>query len=715
MCGLLYAVIKSDGDTEYVQEPIKLLEFETRVLRHRGPDQFNYVIFGLASRMSTKAIETIGPIVGVAHTRLAVVNPADNDRQPIIYNSETKCVSVAINGEIYNHQIIRNTLLKPETKQNSSKYQGGGTDCDVVLSLYLQSLTEFDDCPLLQRQPEQQKQYYSQDTRLPTLLDGPFAFVLTHYDALDSASALNTKTTEKTRYAQNTVVIARDRMGINPLYVLKDPMTGLIYAAASEMKALCPPYTQHAAQWIPKSDSVDDSVWFHQDTLSSWATLKLEEFPPGHVYVQKFAHVTGICTHTMTRYFDIHDPAASRHVGSVWTQLISQPPKFTETLAAAKQRQLREVLHTAVAKRIDALCCTAAYGLLLSGGLDSSIVAAIATRLKTQKKQIKSFSIGLPGSPDIRAATAVAHALGLDHTNFYFSVDEGIAAIEQVIWSIETYDVTTIRASVPMFLLAKKMREHSPEIKVVLSGEGADELFGGYLYFHHAPSPAELEREVYNKLEMLHAYDLLRANKSMAAFGIEVRVPFMDTDVIAVATQVIRPEDKMIGHQWGTTMEKLILRDAFSSPVYKLPKDVLYRQKEQFSDGVGYAWIDGVKEYATRVLNVRQSSAAMFKSADDTPMISSKYNYSELPEAQYYRYLFDCLFSRADAAYVVPQGTHQSIACSTPTALKWLAIKEQPKHPFGQISTETTQSSHIIDPSGRAVADVHLATLDAQK
>lgn len=705
MCGLLYAVVKSDNDTVYVENPVELLEFETRVLRHRGPDQYNYVIFGQASK---KQIETVGPVVGLAHTRLAVVNPEHNDRQPIIYNSESKCVCVAINGEIYNHEQIRSTALTAATKQLSSKFQGGGTDCDVVLSLYLQSLTEFDNCPLLQRQPKEQKQFYSQDTRLPTMLDGPFAFVLIHYDALDSSSS------QTTRYAQNTVIIARDRMGINPLYVLRDPMSGLIYAAASEMKALNIPIGIDSKQWIPTNAGTDDNLWVYPDTLASWSTLTLEEFPPGHVYVQKFSYVLETPSFTMTKYFDIENPVASKPIASIFTNL-----KIHED---SKHAILRQVLHAAVDKRIAAHCCTAPYGLLLSGGLDSSIVAAIARRIVPADKQIKSFSIGLPGSPDIRSATAVAHALGLDHTNFYFTIDEGIAAIEQVIWHIETYDITTIRASVPMFLLAKKIREHSPNIKMVLSGEGADELFGGYLYFHHAPNPAELELEVYDKLNKLHAYDLLRANKSMAAFGIEVRVPFLDNDVIAVATKIIKPEDKMIGSCWGNPMEKFVLREAFKNPIYKLPKDILYRQKEQFSDGVGYAWIDSIREYAARVLGVNQSSAASVNqlgssSADEVrqPKISSAYNCSEIPEARYYRYLFDCLFTRPDAPYVVPKGTHSSIACSTPNAVKWMLAKEQPKHPFtsgGASESGKTQNEPTyipLDPSGRAVIGVHVS------
>ncbi|KAI3901138.1 hypothetical protein MKW92_004537 [Papaver armeniacum] len=242
------------------------------------------------------------------------------------------------------------------------------------------------------------------------------------------------------------------------------------------------------------------------------------------------------------------------------------------------------------------------FGVLLSGGLDSSLVASVTARhfaatkaAKNWGPQLHSFCIGLEGSPDLEAAREVADYLGTIHHEFHFSVQDGIDAIEDVIYHIETYDVTTVRASTPMFLLARKIK--SLGVKMVISGEGSDEIFGGYLYFHKAPNKEEFHRETCRKINALHQYDCLRANKSTSVWGLEVRVPFLDKEFIN-AVMDIDPEWKMINKSQGR-IQKWILRRAFDDEERPyLPKHILYRQKEQFSDGVGYDWIDGLKEHA---------------------------------------------------------------------------------------------------------------------
>jgi asparagine synthase (glutamine-hydrolysing) len=303
------------------------------------------------------------------------------------------------------------------------------------------------------------------------------------------------------------------------------------------------------------------------------------------------------------------------------------------------------------------------WGVLLSGGLDSSLVASIAKRIKERRKvdddvlnELHSFSIGLEGSPDLAAAKKVADFLGTHHHNYTFTVQEGIDALEEVIYHLETYDVTTIRASTPMFLMSRKIKAYG--IKMVLSGEGADEVFGGYLYFHKCPDREEFHHETVRKLQALHLFDCLRANKSVSAWGMEARVPFLDRHFLELAMN-IDPTEKMIDVKGGR-IEKWIMRAAFDTPEDPyLPHEVLYRQKEQFSDGVGYSWIDGLKDYAEAEINDKQMQHAKHRFPHNTP---------QTKEAYLYRSIFDSYFPDP-AQMTVPGGP--SIACSTAAAIEW--------------------------------------------
>jgi asparagine synthase (glutamine-hydrolysing) len=321
------------------------------------------------------------------------------------------------------------------------------------------------------------------------------------------------------------------------------------------------------------------------------------------------------------------------------------------------------------------------YAVLLSGGLDSSIISAITKKFSKNRiesddtesawyPQLHSFAIGLEGSPDLAAAKKVANHLKTIHHEVVFTIQEGIDALKDVIYHLETYDVTTIRASTPMYLLARSIKAMG--IKMILSGEGSDEIFGGYLYFHKAPNAEELHKETVRKLDKLHMYDCLRANKSLAAWGIEGRVPFLDKEFMDVAMR-INPQDKMIN---GERMEKWVLRKAFED---MLPASVAWRQKEQFSDGVGYNWIDTLKEMVQAKVSDEQLANAKYKFPLQTPTSKEEF---------YYRSIFAEHFPSDTAAMSVP--SVPSVACSTPIALEWDA-----------------SFKNMNDPSGRAVASVH--------
>jgi len=406
--------------------------------------------------------------------------------------------------------------------------------------------------------------------------------------------------------------------------------------------------------------------WHHDGSTRFASEMKaledcslIEEFPPGHYWSSS------------ARKFE-------RWFNAVWLDEGYLPTNMVD------YGQLRDKLTASVVKRFMA---DVPFGVLLSGGLDSSIIAAIAARHRktiVQKnhgyatENILTFSIGLEGSPDLVWAKKVAEFIGSRHYSFKFSIEEGLDALHDVIHHIETYDVTTVRASTPMFLMARRIKAMG--IKVVLSGEGSDEVFGGYLYFHKAPSAEDFHRELVRKVKALSKYDCLRANKATAAWGVEARVPFLDKEFLDVV-MTIDAQHKMI--KPGERMEKFILRKAFDCKENPyLPDEVLWRQKEQFSDGVGYSWIDSLKEHANRTISDQQFEMA--------PIIYS-YNTPATKEAYLYRTIFDSIFHGGSCARTVPSGA--SIACSSSVALQW-----------------DPNWSQIADPSGRAVGDIHHST-----
>jgi len=416
-------------------------------------------------------------------------------------------------------------------------------------------------------------------------------------------------------------LIARDHVGIIPLYMGWD-LNGTFYVA-SELKA-----------------------------LEGYCT-KIELFPPGH-------------------YLSSRDGQLVQWYKRDWIDFEAVKENTTSIEA------IKSALEAAVKRQ---LMSDVPYGVLLSGGLDSSITSAIAKKFAQKRiesddtsdawyPQLHSFAVGLEGSPDLAAAQKVAHYLGTIHHEIKFTIQEGLDAIRDVIYNIETYDVTTIRASTPMYLMARVIK--SMGIKMVLSGEGSDELFGGYLYFHKAPNAQEFHEETVRKLSKLHMYDCLRANKSLAAWGIEGRVPFLDKEFMDVAMRT-NPKDKMIN---GERMEKWLLRKAFED---MLPQSVAWRQKEQFSDGVGYSWIDTLKEVVAKEVSDEQLANAHYKFPIQTPTSKEEY---------YYRSIFKEHFPSDAAALSVPQ--EASVACSTKIALEW-----------------DEAFKNLNDPSGRAVAAVH--------
>ena len=505
----------------------------------------------------------------MAHERLAIVDPTSG-KQPILSDDNTK--AIAVNGEIYNHLELRDNFAKDYKFKTDS-------DCEIILALYKKNRYDF-----------------------LNQLNGIFAFAL--YDS-----------------DNDTYFIARDHMGIIPLYIGWDEK-GTLYVA-SELKSL------------------------------EGVCSKIELFPPGH-YLES----------NKEDYVKWYDPewVKFNNVSDATTSI----SELHDSLSSAVKRQLMSDVP---------------YGVLLSGGLDSSITSALAKRFSSKRiesgdtqdawwPQLHSFSVGLKGSPDLKAAKIVSDHIGTIHHEIIFTIQEGIDALRDVIYHLETYDITTVRASTPMYLMARAIK--SLGIKMVLSGEGADELFGGYLYFHKAPSAEEFHNETVRKLNKLHQYDCLRANKALAAWGIEGRVPFLDKEFIEVAMN-INPKDKMINKD---RIEKWVIRKAFED---YLPDEVLWRQKEQFSDGVGYSWIDSLKDLVSKEITDEEMELASKKYPINPPQNKEEY---------YYRRIFEEHFPSDAAAKSVP--SVPSVACSSPEALKW---------------DESFQNQN--DPSGRAISNVH--------
>jgi asparagine synthase (glutamine-hydrolysing) len=419
-------------------------------------------------------------------------------------------------------------------------------------------------------------------------------------------------------------LIARDHIGIVPLYMGWDTF-GNFYVA-SELKAL------------------------------EGVCNKIEEFLPGHYLFSK----EGV----MKKWYE-RDWMSYQAVENNKTSI----PELRKALEEAVHRQLMSDVP---------------YGVLLSGGLDSSIISAVAKKFASKRiesgdkteawwPQLHSFAIGLEGSPDLAAARKVADHIGSIHHEIHFTVEEGLDAVRDVIYHIETYDVTTVRASTPMYLISRVIK--SMGVKMVLSGEGADEVFGGYLYFHKAPDAKAFHEETLRKLDKLHLYDCLRANKSLAAWGVEGRVPFLDKEFLDVAMR-LNPKDKMAGKD---KMEKWVLRKAFED---YLPESVAWRQKEQFSDGVGYGWIDTLRSLASKEISDDQLENAKYRFPINPPQNKEEYMY---------RAIFSEHFPSDSAASCVP--SVPSVACSTPDALAW---------------DESFRNQN--EPSGRAVKNVHVAS-----
>ena len=419
-------------------------------------------------------------------------------------------------------------------------------------------------------------------------------------------------------------LIARDHMGIIPLYMGWDK-NHVLYIA-SELKAL------------------------------EGICEKIQLFPPGHYLTDK-------------------DQNPIKWYDPKWINYDAVKQNKTDI------KQLRDALCKAVKRQ---LMSDVPYGVLLSGGLDSSITSAVAKlyadkRIESNDQKnawwptLHSFAVGLEGSPDLKAAKKVADYIGTVHHEIIFTIQEGLDAIKDVIYHLETYDVTTIRASTPMFLMARVIK--SMGIKMVLSGEGSDEIFGGYLYFHKAPNDQEFHEETVRKLDKLHQYDCLRANKALASWGIEGRVPFLDKEFMDVAMN-INPKDKMITSE---KMEKWLLRKAFED---LLPEEVAWRQKEQFSDGVGYSWIDTLKELVEDKISDNMMAKAKKEFSVNPPMNKEEY---------YYRTIFDSHFPSDTAAKTVP--SVPSIACSSPTALRWDSSFQEMNDPSGR-AIKTHQQSY---------------------
>ena len=538
----------------------------SKKIRHRGPDW--------------SGIHCSGSAI-LAHERLSIVDP-ESGGQPL-FSPDGKQV-LAVNGEIYNHQEIR------ERYKGRYDFQTG-SDCEVILALYRDKGIDF-----------------LED------LNGIFAFAL--YDE-----------------EQDAFLIARDHIGVIPLYIGYNA-DGKVFVA-SELKAL------------------------------EGECERYEPFLPGHYYWSKAPGMKPWYKRDWMEYDNVKDNPASSDA-------------IRKSLCAAVKRQMMSDVP---------------YGVLLSGGLDSSVISAITEsyaerRIETDSQsrawwpRLHSFAVGLKGAPDLAKARLVADYIGTVHHEINYTIQEGLDALRDVIYFIETYDITTVRASVPMYLLARVIK--SMGIKMVLSGEGADEIFGGYLYFHKAPSAEEFHKETVRKLSKLHQYDCLRANKSLSAWGVEGRVPFLDKEFLDVAMRT-NPKAKMCslnGSDPKASMEKRIVREAFED---MLPEEVAWRQKEQFSDGVGYSWIDTLKKITSEAVTDEQMAHAAERFPINAPLCKEEY---------YYRSIFEEHFPSESAARSVPH--EASVACSTAVALEW-----------------DEAWKNMNDPSGRAVSGVHESALQA--
>ncbi|WP_396212572.1 asparagine synthase B [Flavobacterium sp.] len=529
MCGIL-AIIGKGKDEKIVKQLSKRMS-------HRGPDE------------SDTHISRNGHIL--SHERLSIID-LHTGRQPIQGSSTAWMIH---NGEIYNHQELRQGILKDHTFRTKS-------DSEVIVHLYEKFGYDFVD-----------------------RLDGDFAFVVIDGD---------------------DYIAGRDPLGVKPLYYGVDERGRMYFA--SEMKPIT-------------------------DQCKTFAT-----FPPGHYYTPS----TGFVKYYKPEYED-----------------------FTKANKELDLSLIREKLTEATRKR---LMTDVPIGVLLSGGLDSSLISSIAARL-LKEKELHSFSIGLDAdSPDAKAARKVADFLGTKHHEVHFTIEQGIAILDKLIWHLETYDVTSIRASTPMYFLSKAITDLG--VKVVLSGEGADEIFGGYLYFRNAPSTIDFQKETIERVQKLFTADLLRADKSTMANGLEVRVPFLDKAFLDTAMLINGEEKQPKTHD---DIEKYILRKAFDTPENPyLPTEVLWRQKEQFSDGVGYSWVDTLIDFCSSQVTDEQMDLA-------TELFP--YNTPSTKEAYYYRTIFHKFYPQVSAAQ---------------TVRKWIPKWQENQDPSGRANAAHVQADTEI-------------------
>ena len=560
----------------------------------------------------------VGGSAILAHERLSIVDP-ESGGQPL-FSPDRKQV-LAVNGEIYNHQDIRRQFAGLYDFQT-------GSDCEVILALYREwkkvlevssdqgRANELTSKQVDELGEEGNNSSTRQLVNLSTLLEQLSGiFAFALYDE-----------------EHDEFLIARDPIGVIPLYIGYDS-DGTVYVA-SELKAL------------------------------EGQCERYEPFLPGHYYWSKEPGMKRYYQRDWMAYEAVKDNPASAEA-------------IRESLTAAVKRQLMSDVP---------------YGVLLSGGLDSSVISALAEKFSEHRieddsktraywPRLHSFAVGLKGAPDLAKARLVADYIGTVHHEINYTIQEGLDAIRDVIYFIETYDVTTVRASTPMYLLARVIK--SMGIKMVLSGEGADEIFGGYLYFHKAPNAQAFHEETVRKLSKLYLYDCLRANKSLCAWGVEGRVPFLDKEFLDVAMRT-NPEAKMCGltpspspgREGSFVIEKKIVREAFAD---MLPEEIAWRQKEQFSDGVGYSWIDTLKRITSEAVTDEQMAHAAERFPINPPLNKEEY---------YYRSIFAEHFPSDSAARTVNQ--EASVACSTAIALEWDAAFR-----------------NMNDPSGRAVKGVH--------
>lgn len=668
MCGFVGCFDLNSGSApiaDGLKEELRAQVLEmSKKIRHRGPD-WSGVYTGDNAILS--------------HERLSIVDPLSG-KQPLL--SDDGKIILAANGEIYNHKTLRTEFA------NTYNFRTG-SDCEVIIPLYKKCISDIEAA--------QKSEMESGTTAPGETTTGKSSGDIKKSDISARFSAMIEKLSGIFAFAlydseRDCYLIARDEIGVIPLYQGWDKAGR--YYVASELKALegdcvtIEEFPNGSFLWsgggrLPLAQNASDAAFSATPSPRGDApkTPKQDHIDDAESHNAELVSASPKPIRWYRREWETYDA-------------VKASPRATddkgEVINPAVIEKVRNGLESAVRAQ---LMSDVPYGVLLSGGLDSSIIAAITQkyskkRVETDSKesawwpQLHSFAVGLEGSPDLIAAQKAADYIGTVHHEVHFTIQEALDALPDVIYHIETYDITTVRASTPMYLLARVIK--SMGIKMVLSGEGSDELFGGYLYFHKAPNAKEFHEELVRKMSKLHLYDCLRANKSLMAWGVEGRVPFLDKDFIDIA-MTLNPADKMSiklpenAEQRGTggqRIEKWILRKAFDD---MLPAEIVWRQKEQFSDGVGYNWIDTLK----KMTEEKVSDAEFARRENRFPV-----NPPKTKEEYYYREIYSRLFPSDSAARVVPH--EAGVACSTAKALEW-----------------DEAWKNMDEPSGRAISGVH--------